>query len=106
MELVRSSHMPYCIQRLEDGRYIVLNRHYKPLGETTREWVTYETHPTACALQITARQAAQIDWDGRDSLDRIYLYNDGCIPTESEAHTKAYLDRLAVLMNLKIKPPR
>ena len=45
MELVRSSHMPYCIQRLEDGRYIVLNRHYKPLGETTREWVTYETPP-------------------------------------------------------------
>ena len=67
MELVRSSHMPYCIQRLEDGRYIVLNRHYKPLGETTREWVTYETHPTTCALQITARQAAQIDWDGREA---------------------------------------
>ncbi len=106
MEHLRSSHMPYCIQRLEDGRYIVLNRYYKPLGEARSDWVTYETHPTTCALQISAKQAAQISWDGRSSLDRIYLYNDGCIPTESEAHMKAYLSRLAVLMTLSIKSPR
>lgn len=102
---IRSSHMPYCIQRLEDGRYIILNRHYKPLGETGRDWITYETHPTACALQISPRQAAQIDRDGRGSLDCIYLYDDGCIPTDSAAHMQAYLDRLAVLMTLKVKAP-
>lgn len=102
MEELRRTHMPYCIQRLQDGRYIILNRHYKPLGVQTDDWVEYETHPSAVAINITPARARALDWDGREDTECVYLYNDGCIPTESDAHMTAYLRRLAVLM--KIKP--
>lgn len=106
MEELRQTHMPYCIQRLADGRYIILNRNYKPLGVQTSERVDYETHPSAVAISITPTRASKLDWDGREDTDRIYLYNDGCIPTASAAHMQAYLERLGVLMKLTFKPPR
>jgi len=34
--------------------------------------------------------------------DRIYLYNDGCVPTESTEHMKNYLERLKILAKLKV----
>lgn len=103
MEL-RSTHFPYCIKRIADGRYIPLNRNYKPLGIQSSDWVTYETDPSATAIAITAAAARNISWAGSEDLDTIYLYNDGCIPTESAAHMSAYLKRLDVLMKLKRKP--
>jgi len=106
MEELRRTHMPYCIHRTADGRYIVLNRNYKPLGVQTGDWVTYENHPSAVELNITKIRAAKLDCQGRENTDRIYLYNDGCIPTDGDAHMKAFLGRLSVLMKLKFKPPR
>jgi hypothetical protein len=34
--------------------------------------------------------------------DRIYSYNDGCVPTESVEHMKNYLERLKSLAKLKV----
>jgi hypothetical protein len=106
MDELRRTHLPYCIHRTEDGRYIVLNRDYKPLGVQSSDWVIYETHPRVVALSITPTRAAKLDWQGRANIARIYLYNDSCIPTAGDAHMTAYLGRLAVLMKLKVKPPR
>lgn len=94
--------MPYCIQRLKDGRYIVLNRQYKPLGTFSGEWVDYDTHHSACKLKITPAAAKKIAWNGSDNLDVIHLYNDGTVPTSSPEHLRAYFQRLSVLMHLKI----
>ena len=94
--------MPYCIQRLKDGRYIVLNRQYKPLGTFSGDWVDYDAHPSACKLKVTKAAAVKISWQGSDNLDVIHLYNDGTIPTTSAEHHRAYCDRLKVLMHLKI----
>lgn len=95
-------YLPYCIRRLADGRYIVLNRDYKPLGVQTRDWVDYETHPSAGRIAISATAARKMSWSGSEDLDSIMLYNDGCIPTESAAAMKAYQSRLAVFMALKV----
>lgn len=103
MEL-RWTHFPYCVQRLKDGRYIVLNRDYKPLGIQSSERVVYETHPSAINIKVTPATARKISWKESDDIGVIHLYNDGCVPTSSAAHTAAYCKRLSVLMAIKIKP--
>ena len=104
MEL-RFTHFPYCLKRLEDGRYIVLNRRYKPLGNQKTDFVVYEGDPSVIDAKITPATARKLSWKSSEDTSVIHLYNDGCIPTESAAHMTAYCRRLAVLMALKVKAP-
>lgn len=102
-DTIRRIYMPYCIQRLKDGRYIVLNRIYKPLGVMSRDWVVYEEHPTALPITgLTAALVQKLSWKGSSDADCIYLYNDGCIPTDSAEHWDAYSKRLKLLAELNI----
>ncbi|MFX1670841.1 hypothetical protein PWR63_00780 [Paraburkholderia sp. A2WS-5] len=106
---VRSTFLPYCVKRQEDGRYAVLNREYKPVGFWTNAFVTYADHPTLVKIKgLTAARAAKISYKGDTNVDTIFLYNDGCVPTDSTAHMNAYLSRLATLAKLEIdgEPPR
>jgi hypothetical protein len=96
---VRRVFMPYCLQRLEDGRYVVLNRYYKPLGLDNRHF-DYDDY--AVKLRITAKGAAKLSFKGSEDVNNIYLYNDGSIPTRGAAAMKAYLGRIATLMKLKV----
>lgn len=98
----RKVFLPYCIKRLEDGRYIVLNRRDKPLGIHAADHVVYETHPTVCKMDITPEIAKQLSWEGSDKVDAIYLYRGGVDPREEE-HWRAYTDRLAVLSRLAVQ---
>jgi hypothetical protein len=97
--------LPYCLQRLADGRYIVLNRRYKPLGVQTREWVDYDTHPSAARMKITAATARKLSWKSSDDVAVIHLYNDGCVPDAGADHLDAYAKRLAVFMKLPVELP-
>lgn len=102
-EELRHTHFPYCLDRQEDGRYVVLNRNYKPLGFMVGEWVEYSDFPVGVRLKgLGPKTAAKLSWEGKEELGRIYLYNDGCIPTHGPGHMQAYLQRLAVLMGLAI----
>ena len=89
--------LPYCLKRLEDGRYVALDRRYKPLGFTTQATVEYEAYPIALRLRMTPKRAAALSFKGSDNTAMIHLYNDGCVPTASAAHMQAYLARLARL---------
>lgn len=101
-DTVRRVFMPYCLQRLKDGRYIVLNRLYKPLGVASRDWVDYESHPSAMQISgLTATRIPKLSWKGESDAECIYLYNDGCIPTDSAEHWDAYSKRLKLLAELK-----
>lgn len=89
--------MPYCLIQLRDGRYIVVNRRYKPLGVAASDHVDYDTHPSAAKLNLTAAIIQKLSWEGSADDARIYLYNDGCAPTLGKAHMDAYLARLGTL---------
>lgn len=86
----------YCLDLMPDGSYVALNRRYKPVGMTSTEWVDYEALPVRFKFKraLSARQIATLSFKGDAAPERIYLYNDGCIPTDSAAHWSAYSERL------------
>lgn len=95
-------HLPYCLQRLSDGRYILLNRLYKPLGISSKDWVDYETHPSAFRPKgINSAVAQKLSWEESPALDALWLYKDGSKPTLSAEHWAAYSARLQVLASLQ-----
>lgn len=100
---VSAIHLPYCIKRLEDRRYIVLNRNYKPVGFTTREHLDYASYPVAVRLEgLNQLVASKLFHCGSTSLDEIWLYDDGSIPTRSSENMDAYLERLKIFAEMKI----
>jgi len=99
----RSAYLPYCLDKQEDGSYAVLNREYKPLGFITKEFVTYSDYPVTVNLKgLTVNKAEQLSATGSNDTNRIYLYNDSTIPTDSKKNMDQYLSRLATLSKLKI----
>ena len=97
----RSVYFPYCIQKQSDGSWVVLNRQYKPVGFNTGEYIKYEEFPVSAKLQGIGPAVANIlAYSGEASGDRIYLYNDGCVPTDSKTNMDAYLKKLEILAKL------
>lgn len=88
----------YCLDLQPDGSYVALNRRYKPVGLNMGnfKWVNYEDFPVRFKFKrkLTARQIAALDCNGNALPQRIQLYNDGCVPTASDAHWAAYSKRL------------
>jgi hypothetical protein len=81
---------PYCIKKLDDGTYIVLNRMYKPIGFKTKEYLRYEDYPACHKIRgINKKTAKLISWDGNDDTNMIFLYYDGNIPTDSDKNMDA-----------------
>lgn len=103
---LRRAFLPYCLKRLEDGSYVLLNRSYKPLGVFADDWVTYETHPSRFRFvrALTKATAEALCVYGGTQPDGLFLYDDGSIPTESAAGWKAYSARLQRLSSLEVKP--
>ena len=95
-------HELYCLKQVERGRYIKLNRDYKPLGMETEETVRYEDFPLVSLQGLTPQIAATLSDRGSDDVDAIYIYNDGCVPTSSDNNMRDYQRRLALLSKLKV----
>jgi hypothetical protein len=100
MSNVRAAFFPYCLKKQPDGRYIILNRAYKPLGFLTKEQVVYENYPIQAKLRIRSQTAAKLSYLGDTNTENIFLYADNCIRTK--AHMQAYMNRLQLLANLKV----
>jgi len=99
----RAIHLPYCLKKPEDGRYVVLNRDYKPLGFDTQDWLDYNAYPIPLKFKnLTEEVASRISHKGSKERDMIFFYDDGCIPTHAPEHMTAYLERLRVFAKLKI----
>lgn len=101
---LRQTHFPYCLQKTGTGKYILLNRQYKPIGTSSAEFVTYEGHPAEIQINITEATARKLSYSDSGDVGCIYFYNDGCNPSESVAHMKAYLNRLSILADIKHQP--
>lgn len=114
---IRSSHFPYVIQKVRPPSFwIILNREYKPLGfppggyrRGGNGWIDYNVHPSVvCVPGLTKRVQMLLSIDGivADSEGRVWLYDDGSVPTYSAKTMDDYLERLNRLMNLKIRDDR
>jgi len=100
---LRYTHFPYCLEQQHDGRYVLLNRKYKPIGFLAEENVAYENFPVSARLEgLTHEIAAQLDHEGRYGLEKIFLYGDDCIPTDCAQYMANYLNRLGLLMELRV----
>ena|ERR1035437_6183178 len=100
----RSVHLPYCIHKTENGKYVVLNREYKPLGFKTGDFIDYKDYPILVEFKgLTPAKIIKISYNGDSDNKNIYLYNDGCIPTLSKNDMDNYLKRLELLSKLQLK---
>jgi hypothetical protein len=95
---------PYCIQKQEDGSYVVLNRNYKPVGFTiSGERIDYGKFPVQVRFKrLNEETIKKLSIDGDPDDSTIYFYGDGSKPTQSKEKMNAYLERLAVLMSLEV----
>ena len=99
----RAVYFPYCIEKLPDDSWVVLNRRYKPVGFNTSDFISYEQYPVSAKLKgIGPAVAKKLSYSNETSGDRIYLYNDGCVPTHSKANMDSYLKKLEILAKLSL----
>ncbi|MCX7067482.1 MAG: hypothetical protein NTW85_07305 [Methylococcales bacterium] len=107
IENVRAVYFPYCIEKQEDGSWLILNRNYKPVGFNTSEHIIYSDYPVSVKLKGLGKETLKkLSWNDKEELgNRIYLYNDGCIPTSSPQAMSAYLKKIEVLLKLETKIP-
>lgn len=98
--------MPYLLDKIgkdkgKGSKWIILNRNYKPLG-IEKGFVDYEDFFFYANIRInTLRNISYKELNENPS--RVYLYNDGCIPTISKKNMKDYLKRLDHLMSIRAK---
>ena len=96
--LYRRTNLPYLLQRLNDGNWVELNREYKPLMVQRGVWIDYELFPfkrKIAEIPPKARKALDVIGDGSEY--KLYLYHDGCIPTDSRKYMAAYKRRLDII---------
>lgn len=98
----RAIYLPYCLKKQEDGKYVVLNREYKPLGFNSYEQFDYSNYPIASNLKgITEKKAIELSWNDSPDKENIFLYNDGTNPIKSKSNMTEYLKKLESLAKLK-----
>jgi hypothetical protein len=97
----RAVYFPYCIEKQDDGTWVVMNRQYKSVGFNTSDYIRYEDYPVSAKLSgIGPGVCRKLAYDGNDQAKRVYLYNDGTNPVGSKANMDAYLKKLAILAKL------
>lgn len=82
--------LPYAAKPLGDDTAILVNRRYKPVGQSTDEWAAYETF-SHLLLRLDGERLQA--FSHRPESEG-YLYNDGCMPWTSRKDAEAYLERL------------
>ena len=92
--------LPYCLEKIENNKYVVLNRAYKPLGLLTNERVDYDLY--AVKIRMTAEMAKSLSFSQNTDVDKVYLYDDSCVPTSGSGHMTKYLERVAKLASYEI----
>jgi len=101
------THLPYCLERAADGSWLVLNRNYKPVGATSKDWIDYEAAPGRLkidgrSIEAIARAMHNVDRDEAGKPMRMWLYDDRVQPGKDAASMSAYMQRLAKLANTKV----
>lgn len=94
------THLPYCIMHIDTDRYIILNRNYKPLGQTSFDYVDYRKHPSVIHMKITEKQAIKLSYDGFIKSDCIYFYDNSDTVLRNTQAFNDYIARLKLLATI------
>lgn len=89
----------YALVRCADGRWLLLNRRYKPYLIRTSGCVDYD-QCDGIRVWLTERHLCQLDGGNipyRSGDRMVWLFRDGTSPSLNAAHFAAYQRRLAVL---------
>ncbi len=98
----RAIYLPYCLKKQENGKYIVLNREYKPLGFNSYEQFNYSNYPISANLKgLTEKKVLELSWNNSPDKEHIFLYNDALNPIKSKDNMAKYLQKLDLLAKLK-----
>jgi len=98
--------LPYLVERVAPGRWIVLDRVYKPIATPTGSvgWVDYSAFPAWHVDESALPGPTSQCWINSDSTRR-WLFNDSTNPTRSAAARRVYAIRLRVLVDaLRARP--
>lgn len=96
--------LPYCLREIDDGKWIFLNRRYKPLGVNTTDFINYNQERSAFRFvsdpgyRLSEILGAPV---GRDKR-HFFFYTDGYVPIESDD----FWWKLKQVMNIKIRDER
>ena len=100
MQQIVYTHLPYCIRHLGGDRYILLNRNYKPLGQTSLKNVDYDSHFSVVRMRITKKQAIQLSYNQSDDIENICLYKSTPDVLSDIQEFDSYFNRLKILAKL------
>ena len=105
MHEFRQIFFPYCLDQNDDGTWTLLNRQYKPLGFNTSDYINYDNYPIHVRTpKIRFSKLQKLSWQPIEKDEkRIFLYNDGCIPTNSKKYMDSYLEKIRILMDIQVK---
>lgn len=89
--------LPFCLVRRTDGRWLPLNRNYKPLGQLSAEWVDYDRHPGSIPLTQTLEDELSFQREPH----RIWLYapEEGLETPRQQAD---YWKKIQLLMTIPV----
>ena len=96
--------LPYCLKKQEDGKYLVLNRNYKPLSFSTVEdtFLSQDLPIYLNIIGLTEKKIQQIVSIGEGSCIQdgkdIFLYKD---PLDKRGIAD-YFERLQLLIELDV----
>lgn len=92
--------MPYCLARQPDGRWVALNRGYKPVG-MFRDHVGCDRTANGFYLDGRSERKLRSLDDSGAHPDRVFLYTDESAPASARSW-KGYSRKLEILSSLKI----
>ena len=90
---------PYCFKRLRSGKWLPLNREYRPLGISRSQspLASYEEFESE-ALPSEALHFDRIPAGRGDTEERKFLYGDATAPHRSQENYARYCARLEAIM--------
>ena len=100
---------PYCFKKMNDGRYLGLNRDYLPIDRSRDDVGGHLSDPDYDLLLETAHGELGITLSASDikllkhsgDEDMFWLYKDGCAPWDGEKWRAAYDEKRELVPKLK-----
>jgi hypothetical protein len=100
---VRWQFLPYAVIKQPSGKYVIVNRRYKPIGTIDNSvWYDYERY--AVHLKLTTAKRKKIAYSENEKEGVFWLYGGSAAPVDKQRKDE-YFKRLSVLMDVIVKLP-